>query len=240
MSALLDRINRLNFFLMVSLPKNDHEMAVAAENAGAMAIKVHLNVRHPASKTHFGTFSKERASIKKILKSVKIPVGVVPGSDIFALQNELIEMMEMGVDFFDAFARHFPASLLKMPGVGKMVALGEEYTLPMVENMHHIGVGVIEATIFNPKVYGTSLTAKDLVLYRQITTRTPLPVLVPTQKKIQHDELPLLKKAGCRGIVIGAIVTGNSKKGFVQAVNQFSIECSKLNKIDIQNQVVPV
>ena len=65
-------------------------------------------------------------------------------------------------------------------------------------------------------------------------------MLVPTQKKIQHDELPLLKKAGCRGIVIGAIVTGNSKKGFVQAVNQFSIECSKLNKIDIQNQVVPV
>lgn len=240
MSALIDSINKSNFFLMASLPKNDSEMAIAAEANGAMAIKVHLNVRHPASKTHFGTFSEERTAIKKIIKSVKVPVGVVPGGDIFASQKEVVELVEIGVDFFDAFARHFPVSLLKMPGIGKMVALGEEYTLPMVENMHHIGVEVIEATIFNPKVYGSSLTAKDLVLYRQITAKTHLPVLIPTQKKIQPDELPLLKKAGCRGVVVGAVVTGNSKKGFVQAVNQFSFECSKLNKIDIQNQVVPV
>lgn len=240
MSVLLEHINKSNFFLMVSLPKNDSEMAVLAEANGAMAIKIHLNVRHPASKTHFGSFLEERAAIKKILKSVKIPVGVVPGGDIFASQKELAELMEMGVDFYDAFGRHFPAILLKMPGVGKMVALGEEYTLSYVEQMHHIGTQVIEATIFNPKVYGDILSAIDIASYRQITTHTPLPVLVPTQKKIKPEELSLLKNVGCKGVVVGAIVTGNSKKGFAQAVNQFSFECSKLNKIDIQNQMVPV
>lgn len=240
MSVLLEHINKSNFFLMVSLPKNDPEMALLAESNGAMAIKIHLNVRHPASKTHFGSFLEERAAIKKILKSVKVPVGVVPGGEIFASQKELVELMEMGVDFYDAFARHFPAPLLKMPGVGKMLALGEEYTLPIVEQMHHVGAQVIEATIFNPKVYGNILSARDIASYRQITTHTPLPVLVPTQKNIQPEELSLLKSAGCKGIVIGAIVTGNSKKGFAHAVNRFSFECSNLNKIDFQNPMVPV
>lgn len=224
MSELVKRISQTPFFLMASLPKNDPEMAKAAEAMGAMAIKVHLNVEHPASKTHFGSFSEENISIEKIVKSVKIPVGVVPGGEQFASQDELLRMADMGVDFFDAFARYLPVFLFEMPGIGKMVALGEEYSLPKIGEFHDLGAQIIEATIFNPKVYGTPLFFSDLAAYRTIVKQTTLPVLVPTQKKIRPEEVSLLYQAGCKGIVIGAVVTGNTLESLSLSVRQFSQE----------------
>ena len=40
--------------LAVSLPLNDIALAKAAEEAGADALKIHINVHHDASGTHFG------------------------------------------------------------------------------------------------------------------------------------------------------------------------------------------
>lgn len=230
MSRFVELLKKVPFFLMVSLPKNDLSMAKAAEAEGAMAIKVHLNVHHPASKIKFGTFGKEQSAIQKILDNVKIPVGVVPGGDTFASYKELFRLQEMSVDFFDAFLRHFPACVLRMEKVGKMAALGEEYTISMIEQLHCLGVEVIEATIFNPKVYGNPLVLRDIVKYREISSHTPVPVLVPTQKKIKPEETALLKAAGCRGIVIGAVVTGTSCKSLAKIVREFRAAINKLNQ----------
>ena len=55
--------------LVVSLPRNDVELATAAANAGANALKVHMNVAHRASGTHFGTYDyvREAASQLQVL-----------------------------------------------------------------------------------------------------------------------------------------------------------------------------
>ena len=66
---------RQNFTLMVSLPRNDLELAQAAVDAGAQCIKVHLNCHHYASDTTFGSLDQERPVLKKILAAVDIPGG---------------------------------------------------------------------------------------------------------------------------------------------------------------------
>ena len=53
MKSLLSIITNARFSLIVSLPKNDYNLAKAAWESGADAIKVHINVKHNASKQVF-------------------------------------------------------------------------------------------------------------------------------------------------------------------------------------------
>ena len=48
------------FTLVVSLPSNNLEMAKAALEGGAQAVKVHCNVWHRASGHTFGTYAENR------------------------------------------------------------------------------------------------------------------------------------------------------------------------------------
>ena len=100
------------FVLLVSLPRNDVACALAAQEAGADAIKVHLNVHHHASGTHYGTWQQEQPVIREILRSLTIPLGVVPGAQDIATDQDMAEMAAAGIDFWDAFVHHAPPRLL--------------------------------------------------------------------------------------------------------------------------------
>src|SRR5574340_421796 len=85
--------------LIVSLPANSPELAGAAAEGGADALKVHLHVRHEASGTRFGDLAAERANLEGIL-ATELPVGVVPGAgDDRPTPEEMRELAAMGVDF---------------------------------------------------------------------------------------------------------------------------------------------
>jgi len=75
--------------LLVSLPENDPETAIAVQEAGADAIKVHLNCHHRASGTHFGPWQSERQRIGDIPSILQIPVGIVPGAETVASLAEM-------------------------------------------------------------------------------------------------------------------------------------------------------
>ena len=47
--------------LIASLPRNDPQLAQAALDNGADVIKLHINLRHHASGTHFGALEEEQA-----------------------------------------------------------------------------------------------------------------------------------------------------------------------------------
>ena len=72
MNKLLQRLNNEPFTLMVSLPQNDPELARAAIRGGAQGLKIHINVHHHASGTHFGTWAEERNEIEAILEEAGV------------------------------------------------------------------------------------------------------------------------------------------------------------------------
>jgi len=218
----MQEIFKKKFTLLVSLPQNNAEFAKAAEEGGADGVKIHLNVSHFASGTDFGPWKEEKKNVEKILQAIKIPVGLLPGAEIVATAEEIIEARDMGIDFLDAFAHHMPLYVSKIKGLGKMLAVNREYSEDHVKTLEYFGMDMMEATILPHIEYGKKLTYRDLALYAQLARWIKKPLVIPTQKKITPEETYLLKKAGASGIVIGAVVTGGSPKGVFEAARKFN------------------
>ena len=62
---------------------------------------------------------------------------------------------------------------------------------------------------------------RDLLKYQAITRLVDVPVVVPTQRVILPEEVKQLVRAGVRGIMIGAVVTGKTEQGIAEAVRAF-------------------
>lgn len=207
----------------MSLPENTAVFAKAAEDGGAHGIKVHLNVKHRASKTFFGSFTQEKKNIEKILKTVSCPAGVMPGADVTATEDEMHALQSMGISFFDIYIHHAPAFLLKSP-LYKMFAV-DRFDTDALRDVHELkalrAIDAVEASIVNPADYGKKLNAQNVAHYSALARYTKLPVIVPTQKAIQPDEIKILHHAGVKMLMVGAVVTGKEIKGFEKKVRAY-------------------
>lgn len=221
MNTGFNQVIKKEFPLIVSLPENRIDMALAAEENGADALKVHLNVEHFASGTRFGSWTEEKNNIIEIIKSVKIPVGILPGAEAAAGFEEIMEAAGEGAAFLDAFAHDLPLSLWGIPQLGYMLAVNLQYDKETVQALTGFGVDAIEATILPHSQYGKELNMQDLALYHRLSRWCSCPVLIPTQKKIRPCDVIHLKKAGAGGIIIGAVVTGKSVESLAQTTRQF-------------------
>lgn len=83
MSRLLEKLKSSKMCLIASIPQNNYELAKAAWEAGADAIKVHINIWHRASGNSFGSLEENREVFEKILKDSPVPVGIVAGENAF-------------------------------------------------------------------------------------------------------------------------------------------------------------
>lgn len=210
--------------LLVSLPRNDLDLAQAALAGGAQCLKVHLNVHHHASGTHFGSLEEEGPVLEKIV-SLGVPVGIVPGGEAaMASRSDMERLAQMGIDFFDAYIHDMPPWMLELDtAMSRMLALSyrqrdSDFSL----GPYAAGCDMIEASIIEPDGYGQPLTSTDLHLYEQITNRYPdLPVAVPTQRRIRPDQVAELTAIGVQGILIGAIVTGRQANTLEAATRRF-------------------
>ena len=210
--------------LLVSLPRNDLELAQAAIAGGAQCLKVHLNVHHHASGTHFGALEDEGPALEEIV-NLGVPVGVVPGAGAaMVTEQDMRRLDEMGIDFFDVYVHDLPGWMLEMEtSLSAMIALSYfQKDTGFSLDPYARECDLIEASIVEPDGYGQPLTAEDLGQYRQIATRYPdLPVVVPSQRHVRPERVAELLGVGVRGILIGAIVTGREPAGLAAATRRF-------------------
>ncbi|MBQ6293093.1 MAG: hypothetical protein IJK77_04405 [Lachnospiraceae bacterium] len=195
------------FTLVVSLPNNKLDLARAALDAGADAVKVHINVLHAASGNLFGDFEHNRSFLTDLVKLAgDRPVGVVTGgADEHLTETELPEFEGIGIDFFSCYSEHLPVFMLKSQKLTKMVAIHDTYD-EILDAVADSEIDVVEASIMKTTEYGKPLRYFDVLQYRKICQAVKQPVLVPTQKGIRPEEVFALKAAGCRAVMIGANV----------------------------------
>lgn len=229
-TRFIEKVNT-KFTLLVSLYDNDPHLAEIAQKCGADAIKAHLNVLHNASKTNFKSWKEEKENLTRIIKSVNIPVGIVPGSEIAATYEEMLEIEELGFDFWDIFAHHAPPYLFNLKNMSKMMAVNYEYDLDYLPELEDLGVEILETSIINPEEYGKILSAKDLSAYKYLIKKISIPAVVPTQRKIKPEEVPVLMQVGFSGIGIGAVVTGKDYDTYEKAVSAFAKKVKEINEI---------
>ncbi len=224
MKTLFALLQEELFPLIASLPRNEVELVRAAIDGGADALKVHLNCEHRASGTRFGAFAEERESLEAIAglaREAGCALGVMPGSDTFASLQELQALAGMGFEFLDSYAGDLPASLLTVRPLRTMVALPPDHDVMEARALRRIGADALEASIVPPDQYGQDLTAGDLLKYAALAGASRLPVIVPTQKKVQPEDLPALRASGVSSLMVGAIVTGTTAESISESLSRF-------------------
>ena len=225
MNQLHTQLTSNEWTLLVSLPRNDVELARAALRGGAQGLKVHVNVEHFASGTRFGSWNEERdvlTQICEIAREEGASVGVVPGAGgAFASPDDFRGLAQIGVDYFDAYPFDCPAWALSQTDLSVMMAAFHQYDLSEFAGLESLGMTLCEASILGHDDYGKSLTARDVARYAQLVKSLSVPVIVPSQKKIEPSDVTALRKSGARGLLIGAIVTGREAETIEAAARSF-------------------
>ena len=220
-----ERMLREGFHLLVSLPRNDLDLARAALEAGADGLKVHINLQHHASGMSTGPLEVEADRIAAIV-ALGLPVGIVPGAgEGLATRDEMLRLAELGVDFFDLYAEDMPAWMLRMDECPMSVMVAFSSTCSpwgLVERVADASrPAMIEASVMPHEQYGRPLVAADVSRYAELAARSGLPVVVPTQKAILPEEVAVLADAGVAAVLIGAIVTGAEADSMARATRAF-------------------
>lgn len=222
--SFINMLTENSFTLVASLPENNLELAKAAIDGGAQAIKVHINVWHRASGHTFGSFSDNRPFLESLIGLCgHIPVGLVcGGEDAFISEQELRQLEQIGLGFYSSYVNHLPPFMLRTEGITKMVAINDRYTADIVTGLELLGVDVLEGSIQPGDEYGRPLSTEDLIRYRNLAGLSNLPLLIPTQKIIEPEQVGDLYRVGAKAIMIGAIVMGQEP-----AADQVRQACEK-------------
>lgn len=230
MGKLKKRLEESGLSLFVSLPANDAALARAALEEGADALKVHFNVGHRASGTHFASLDSYEDIFGEIRASFDGPFGVVPsGSLEGTAEEDIVRLAPLGFDFYSIYAHHLPSFMLEDHGLDRTFAINETYDFSQVKGAGAFGFTALEASIVPGSEYGTGLSFADLLKYRYLADHSGLPVLVPSQRKLTDKDVPSLHGAGIKAIMLGAVVTGKTEDQLRRAVSSFRNAIDRLS-----------
>ncbi|GIP32229.1 hypothetical protein [Paenibacillus sp. J2TS4] len=215
--------------LIVSLPANSLELFQAAVEGGADAIKLHFNIEHRASGTSFGPTTEYTDLLAEMRERFDGSIGAVVGDSLQKVTKEEVDrLIASGIDFISLYAHHAPGWLLSDQRIYKMLAVNGDYSESAVSAFRTLPIEMLEASIIPAQEYGDPLSIKDLLNYRWLVDRSGKPVIVPSQRDLQVEELEALQLAGVKGIMIGAIVTGTDGPSIFDATRRFRRELDRL------------
>lgn len=210
------------FPLIVSLPGHSVDWALAAQDNGADAVKVHTSVEHPASGVKFGSLDQEAANFEKMRKVLNIPMGIVPGVGVDLEEKEINQMAGLGFDFFDAFISQITPLILTEKRLAPMLCILPDHSVAEAAAASSLpGVVCMEADIVRHEGYGKRMSVEDLIRYKLLTEALKAPLVVPSQRNLRPEEIPLLAEVGVGAVMIGAIVTGMTVEGVAKATQTF-------------------
>jgi len=209
--------------LIASLPRNDPELAKAALEAGADVVKIHINVHHHASNTHFGTLDEEKASLEGILKVAKDrPVGIVPFGSPEDDAVTCSRLADMGFDFFSLYLSNAVVGCLPPPEkVARMLALSVSDFIGLASGLDSLPIQICELSIMDGATYGQPFTYHDLLRYNALRQLIKMPLVVPTQHVFKPESVQELAYARVEGLMIGAVIAGKTNESWKEAIKAF-------------------
>jgi len=215
-------ILKRKFTIISNLYTNSLQLASASEEGGADAIELNLNFEETGTGVRYGTIDLEEHAISEIIGSVKVPVGVRIGDAPMIRREEWEKIVSTGIDYVKMMAHHMPSFIYNDERVCKIISVGSGYVLEQVEILAHDGrVSAIEAAIISPQVFRLPLTLLDITTYALITRRASKPVIVPSQKYIEPNDLRILKKIGVEGLVINYTIIGTDPLGYAEILQEY-------------------
>ncbi len=206
-----------DFPVIVSLARHDLDLARAALDGGAFALKTHLNAFHRATGATFGSFTQERPFFEQLAK-LGCPLLVMAGQETVPSPEEMDALADLGFEGFNVYIDHLQPHLLQSR-LRPMPALSSGSTPEDITRIAAIPGCIIEASIMPFERYRTAMTDADLARYRQIAEAVDIPVIVPSQLSLTPADAADLRQAGIAAPLLGAIVTGGTPQSVRAAVS---------------------
>ncbi len=207
--------------LIISLAENDLDLANAAIEAGADAIKIHTNTYHRASGNTFGTAESYNSFLQELRKRFNGPIGVVPGDHLDKIsKSELQQLEHYGCSFYSIYAHHHPSWMIGEGTWDRTYAISHLDTR-LLGSPAALGFTALEASIIPSEEYGTPLRLDDLLNYQFLVNSIDVPVLVPSQRKLIPKDVRPLNTVGVKGVLLGAVVTEDRPETIYEKVSQF-------------------
>lgn len=204
--------------LIVSLPRNDRDLARAAIDGGADLLKVHANVHHRAAGTVFGSLQEEMDRLTAIL-DLGMPTGLVVGEERMVSHEELPLLQRFA--FLDAYLTYLPLYLYAA-GVPVVPAIPHDYPADALSFLRALPGEWAEAALVAPDGYGKPPAAGDLVALARVAELTGRHLIVPTQRAIHPDDLGrYFEVPAVWAVMIGVIVTGMGPSSIQAATQAF-------------------
>ncbi|MFK4997960.1 hypothetical protein ACI2OX_12610 [Bacillus sp. N9] len=79
-----------------------------------------------------------------------------------------------------------------MAAFEKTFAITLNDSLNCIRKVKDFGITAIEASIIPAKEYGSPLTFKDVLTYRQIVQSTDVPIIIPSQRRLVPADIPFI------------------------------------------------
>lgn len=204
------------FPVIVSLARHDIDLAKAALDAGATALKTHLNAYHRATGTTFGTFAEERPFYEALSK-LGAPLLLMAGQETVPSAEEMDVLADLGFEGFNVYFAHLQPHLLQSR-LRPMPALSSDSTDEDLQRIVALPGAMLEASIIGFSGYGQPVTDADVTRYGEIVKAAGIPVIAPSQRKFTPADMPRLRAAGIAAPLLGAIVTGDTTASMQAAV----------------------
>ncbi|MFO7255510.1 MULTISPECIES: hypothetical protein [Limnochorda] len=213
--------------LVVSLPKNDPELARAAQEGGADLLKVHVNVHHRASGNGFGSLEEEGERIRQVA-AVGLPVGLVPGEEAMITPEETERLSQWGISFIDVYLSHLRLYLYRS-GLPVIPAINAGTPPHLWTGLRALPGDWLEASVVPKEGYGQEARGEDLAVLAAVGQATGRKLLVPSQRAMDPEDLGLyFRVPEVHAIMIGAVVTGQEPDSLYQATAAFRRSLDRL------------
>lgn len=215
--------------IIVSLPENNVDLAKIAVDAGADALKVHINVNHRASGNEFKNTDYYLDTFKEIRSLYEGPFGIVLSDDITKLEGiDLKELKEIGFTYFSQYAKDISSKLLLQDELAKTVAVDDLFKSNEISAIEDFDLAALELSVVKPEDYGSPLNFNDLALYANYRKNTDLPLIIPSQKKMVPEDLKVLYQIGIDSVMLGAMTIGTTKESIYKTVSSFAEQTDNL------------
>ncbi|GGA92018.1 hypothetical protein [Ornithinibacillus halotolerans] len=231
---MINRLDELlanpNLPIVVSLPENKLELAEAAIEAGADALKFHIHVNHRASGNVFHGLEEYRDVFTAVREKFDGPIGIVIGDEINKVNEvDLQALKEVGFDYYSLYAKHVTSKLLLQDQLAQTVAVDDQFDPTHAKALEVLNLKALEISIVKGENYGSPLHLEDIVAYINYRKNTDLPLIVPSQKKLVSSDLKVLRDIGMNAVMVGAVTIGKTKESIYQTISEFKAYLANLN-----------
>lgn len=215
--------------IIVSLPENRVDLAKAALDAGADALKFHINVNHRASGNEFKDVDYYMETFREIRELYDGPLGLVLSDDVNKVnQLDLRQIKDIGFTYFSLYSKDITSKLLLQNELEKTVAVDDLFHPNEVKAIENFDMKAVELSVVNKEDYGKPLNFEDITLYMNYRKRTDLPIIIPSQKKLVPEDLDIFHQIGIQSVMLGAVTIGTTEESIYESVTTFAKQASTI------------